>query len=126
MKKLIKGLFLLLVVAGVAAAVAAAVSRKKFESMSDDEIRDFLAAKLEGKVAEDQLSSIQDAVVAGVRGRRPGAPDHFVEDVEEAVEDLTDIAVEAAETAADAASDTAKKAGSKVTEAIEDLADEAS
>ena len=126
MKKLIKGLFLLLIVVGVAAAVAATVSRKKFESMSDNEIRDFLAAKLEGKVAEDQLSSIQDAVVAGVRGRRPGAPDHFVEDVEEAVEDLTGVAAEAAETAGDAASDAAKQAGDKAAEAIEAITDDAS
>jgi hypothetical protein len=126
MKKLIKALFLLLIVAGVAAAVAATVSRKKFESMSDDEIRDFLAAKLDGKVAEDQLSSIQDAVVAGVRGRRPGAPDHFVEDVEEAVDDLIGVAAEAAETAGDAASDAAEQAGARAAEAIEAVSDNAS
>lgn len=126
MKKLIKGLLLLLIVVGVAAAVAATVSRKKFESMSDAEIRDFLATKLEGKVADDQLSSIQDAVVAGVRGRRPGVPDHFVEDVEAAVEDLAGVAADAAETAGDAASDAAKQAGSKAAEAIETIADDAS
>ncbi len=126
MKKLIKGTFLLLLVVGVAAAVAATVSRKKFESMSDDEIRDFLAAKLEGKVADDQLSSIQDAVVAGVRGRRPGAADHFVEDVEEAVEELTGVAAEAADTAGDAVSDAAQRAGTKAAEAVESIADDAS
>lgn len=126
MKKLIKALFLLLVVVGVAAAVAATVSRKKFESMSDDEIRGFLAAKLEGKVADDQLSSIQDAVVAGVRGRRPGAPDHFVDDVEEVVEDLAGLAGDAAETAGDTASDAAKQAGAKASGAIEAIADDAS
>lgn len=115
MKKLIKALFLLLIVVGVAAAVAATVSRKKFESMSDEEIRDFLAAKLDGKVADDQLSSIQDAVVAGVRGRRPGASDHFVEDVEEAVDELTGVAADAAE-----------QAGAKAAEVIEAVSDDAS
>ncbi|HSJ70150.1 MAG TPA: hypothetical protein VLA29_00705 [Acidimicrobiia bacterium] len=126
MKKLIKALFLLLIVVGVAAAVAATVSRKKFESMSDDEIRDFLAGKLDGKVADDQLSSIQDAVVAGVRGRRPGAPDHFVEEVEDAIDELTGVAAEAAETAGDSASDAAKQAGAKAAEAVEAVTDDAS
>jgi predicted Ser/Thr protein kinase len=102
MKKLFKLLFVLLLVGAVAAVVAAIVSRRKFESMTDDEIRGFLSEKLEGRVGEEQLASIQDAVVAGVRGRS-AQPDHYVEDVEEAVEELEDVAEDAAREASEEA-----------------------
>ena len=114
MKKLLKLLFLLGLVVGVAGVVAAIVSRKKFESMSDEEIRAFLADKLDGKVDEAQLASIQDAVVAGVRARTPD--DHYVEEVQEAVEELGDVAEEAAEEAAEELREAAADATAAVTD----------
>ena len=85
--------------------------------MSDDEIREFLATKLEGKVSEDQVTSIQDSVIAGVRARSGGS-DHYVEDVEEAVEELTHVAEDAAEEASDEAEDKAAEAGEKAAEIV--------
>ncbi len=71
MKKLLKTLFLLTLVVWLSAAIAAYLAKKKLESMTDDEIRAFLASKLEGKVAEEQLASIQESVVTGIRKGRP-------------------------------------------------------
>ncbi|MEN8040404.1 MAG: hypothetical protein ABFR95_02775 [Actinomycetota bacterium] len=103
MKSFLKFVFMLIVVAVGAAVVASIVSKKKLESMSDDEIREYLAIKLTGKVGDEQLASIQDAVVTGVRGKTPPA-DHYVEEVEEAMDDLDhvvdDVADEAEEVAA--------------------------
>lgn len=94
MKTFIKLLFITFVVGLIAAVVASIVSKKKLESMSDDEIREYLGVKLAGRVGDDQLVTIQDAVVSGVRGKRPSV-DHYVEDVEDAMEDL-DLVEEAA------------------------------
>ena len=91
MRTLIKLVFIVAVLAMIAGAVSAYLSRKRFESMSDDEIRAMLASKLEGRVSEEQLVSIQDSVIAGVRAKRPAESDHYVEDVQEAVEDLTEV-----------------------------------
>ena len=106
MMKLVKLLFLLVIVAVIAAAVAAVVSRKKFEAMSDDEIRAFLHDKLADKVADEQLTSIQDAVIGGVRAR--SGADHHVGESDEAAGDATDdtpagtdVVVEVTEKAAD-------------------------
>lgn len=118
MKKLLKLLFLLVLVVGVAGVVAAIVSRKKFESMSDAEIRAFLADKLDGKVDEAQLASIQDAVVAGVRARKPD--DHYVEEVQDAVHDLGDVAEEAAHELKDAAGDVADAAENAAEAVVDD------
>ena len=87
MKLFVKLLFITFVVGLIAAVVASIVSKKKLESMSDDEIREYLGVKLAGRVGDDQLLTIQDAVVTGVRGKRPSV-DHYVEDVEEAMDDL--------------------------------------
>jgi hypothetical protein len=87
MKLFVKLLFMTFVVGLIAAVVASIVSKKKLESMSDDEIREYLGVKLAGRVGDDQLVTIQDAVVTGVRGKRPSV-DHYVEDVEEAMDDL--------------------------------------
>lgn len=65
--KFFKFLLLVFVIAAGVAVAASIASKRKFAGMSDDEIRGFLAGKLDGKVAEDQLKSIQDAVIAGVR-----------------------------------------------------------
>jgi len=123
MKKLIKFVVFVALVTAAIGAVASFASRKKFASMSDDEIRAFLANKLEGKVADDQLASIQDAVIAGVRARSDSGGDHYTEDVQEAVEELADVAADAskdaAESVSDAAGEMAEAAGDKA-EAIAD------
>lgn len=95
MKRFVKLLFFAFIVGLVAAVVASIVSKKKLESMSDDEIREYLGVKLAGRVGDDQLVTIQDAVVSGVRGKRPSV-DHYVEDVEEALDDLDLVEEEAA------------------------------
>ena len=69
MKKLLKTLFLMIIVGLVVAAVASYTSKKRLEGKSDDEIREFLAKKLDGKVGDEQLTTIQDAVIGGVRGK---------------------------------------------------------
>jgi hypothetical protein len=69
MKALLKTLFLMIVVGLVIAGVASIMSKKRLESKSDDEIREFLARKLDGKVGEEQLTTIQDAVIGGIRGK---------------------------------------------------------
>jgi hypothetical protein len=94
MKSFFKFVLILLVISAIAAVVASIVSKKKLESMSDDEIREYLGLKLAGRVGEDQLVTIQDAVVSGVRGKR-AATDHYIEDVEEAMDDLDHVAEEA-------------------------------
>jgi hypothetical protein len=95
MKTFIKLLFITFVVGLIAAVVASIVSKKKLESMSDDEIREYLGVKLAGRVGDDQLVTIQDAVVSGVRGKRPSV-DHYIEDVEDAIDDLDLVEEEAA------------------------------
>ena len=95
MKALFKLLFITFVVGLIAAVVASIVSKKKLESMSDDEIREYLGVKLAGRVGDDQLVTIQDAVVSGVRGKRPSV-DHYIEDVEDAMQDLDRVEEEAA------------------------------
>ncbi len=97
MKKLIKIILLVSVVSVVVSVAVSFVSKKKLSQMSDDEIRAFLSSKLGGKVGEDQLASIQDAVIAGVRkgSNAPAVVDDFVEDVEDAASDLADVATDA-------------------------------
>ncbi|RLE16983.1 MAG: hypothetical protein DRJ28_00250 [Actinobacteria bacterium] len=102
MKSFFKLIFVLLLVAVVAGVVASIASKKKLESMSDDEIREYLGAKLAGKVGDDQLATIQDAVISGVRGKKPEV-DHYIEDVDEAMDELADVAEEAAEQQAEEA-----------------------
>ncbi len=69
MKKLLSTLFLMIIVGLVVAGVASYMSKKRLESKSDDEIREFLARKLDGKVGEEQLATIQNAVIGGIRGK---------------------------------------------------------
>jgi ATP phosphoribosyltransferase regulatory subunit HisZ len=67
MKKLVMLLFIVIVASVVATVVAAVLSKNKLSGMSDEEIRELLATKIGTRVGEDQLASIQDAVIAGVR-----------------------------------------------------------
>lgn len=112
MKTFIKLLFITFVVGLIAAIVASIVSKKKLESMSDDEIREYLGVKLAGRVGDDQLVTIQNAVVSGVRGKRPSV-DHYIEDVEDAMDDL-DLVEEAA-----AAEVVAEESAQETLEAVE-------
>ncbi len=74
MKKLIKLILLLLIFGVIVATASIIMSKEKLSRMSDDEIREFLAARIGDKVGAEQLRAIQTAVIGGVRGRRV-APD---------------------------------------------------
>ena len=106
MKMFLKLVFLGLIVGLIAAAVASVISKKRLASMSDEEIREYLGLKLAGRVGDDQLVTIQNAVVSGVRGKQ-AATDHYVEEVEEAMDDLDELAEEAQEAAEEAAEEVA-------------------
>lgn len=74
MKKLIKAIFVLLVLGVFVAAIAMAISKKKLAAMSPDEIRTFLEERVGDKVTTEQLSAIQKAVIGAVHGRTSPAP----------------------------------------------------
>lgn len=68
--KLFRTLVLVGLAAGIGIAIAAALEqRRRFLEMSDDEIREMLQAKLAGRVSEDQLAQIQEAVIAAARSK---------------------------------------------------------
>ncbi|VAW08341.1 hypothetical protein MNBD_ACTINO02-913 [hydrothermal vent metagenome] len=69
MKRLIKLLFLILIVSCIAVFVVMTVSKRKFAGMSDDEIREFLAERIGDKLGPDQLMAVQTAVIGAVRGQ---------------------------------------------------------
>ena len=108
MKKLLSTLFLMTVVGLAVAGVASYLSKKRLESKSDDEIREFLARKLDGKVGEEQLATIQEAVIGGVRGKKAAdttvdtddeadSADDGASDDEEAASEQDDAAEESSE-----------------------------
>ena len=100
-----KTLILILIAAGIGAIVALVVNQKqKFSGMSEEEIREYLDLKLAGRMSDEQVAQIQDAVVSAVK-RSPEVADM----VEEAVEDAMEEPVETAE----------------VEEAVEEAAEEA-
>ncbi len=76
MKRLIKLLFLILIVSCIAMFVVMTVSKQKFAGMTDDEIREFLAERIGDKLGPDQLMAVQTAVIGAVRGQTapPTAP----------------------------------------------------
>lgn len=95
MKKFLTTILLLVLIGVVAGVAASLAARRRLEAMSDEEIRAFLADKLEGKVGEDQLTTIQDATVAGVRKKLKGPATEEAEadaatDDDEPVEDDAD------------------------------------
>ena len=126
MKKLIKLLILLVIIGAIIKFAVAMVAKSKFAAMSDEEIRAFLADKLDGKVSEEQLASIQDAVIAGVRGAEAGAPEVEDEASDEADEDADEEAEateedeESDEVSADEAGEKAAELIEAVTEAVEE------
>ena len=104
----LKTLILVILAAGIGAIVALVVNqKKKFAGMSEEEIRSYLDAKLAGKMSEEQLGQIQDAVVAAVKRKTA--------EVEELIEEAVDEAVSEEETVVEVA----------IEEATEDVAEEA-
>ena len=93
-----KTLILILIAAGVGAIVALVVNQKqKFSGMSEEEIREYLDLKLAGRMSDEQVTQIQDAVVSAVK-RSPEVADMVEEAVEDAIEDAeVEEAVEAAD-----------------------------
>jgi len=93
-----KTLVLILIAAGIGAIVALIVNQKqKFSGMSEEEIREYLDLKLAGRMSEEQVAQIQDAVISAVK-RSPEVADMVEEAVEEAIEDAEiEDAMDAAE-----------------------------
>jgi urease gamma subunit len=82
-----KTLVLILIAAGIGAIVALVVNQKqKFAGMSEEEIREYLDLKLAGRMSEEQVAQIQDAVVSAVK-RSPEVADMVEEAVEDAIEE---------------------------------------
>ena len=88
-----KTLILIMLAAGIGAVVALVVNQKqKFSGMSEEEIREYLDLKLAGRMSDEQVAQIQDAVISAVK-RSPEIADmveEAVEDaeIEEVIEDL--------------------------------------
>ena len=97
-----KTLVLIVIAAGIGAIVALVVNQKqKFSGMSEEEIREYLDLKLAGRMSEEQVAQIQDAVISAVK-RSPEVADMVEEGVEEAIEEAEiEVAVEAAEEVAE-------------------------
>ena len=82
-----KTLVLILIAAGIGAIVALVVNQKqRFSGMSEEEIREYLDLKLAGRMSDEQVAQIQDAVVSAVK-RSPEVADMVEEAVEDAIED---------------------------------------
>lgn len=104
MKKLFKILVLMLVAGAVAGAVASFMAKKRLEAMSDEEIRAYLASKLEGRVGEEQLATIQEATVSGIRKGRKST-DPIATTAKEAAEAVAEDSGDVAESVEDIAGD---------------------
>ena len=94
----LKTLILIVIAAGIGAMVALVVNQKqKFSGMSEEEIREYLDLKLAGRMSDEQVAQIQDAVVSAVK-RSPEVADLVEEVIEDAIEDAeVDDAIDAAE-----------------------------
>jgi biopolymer transport protein ExbB/TolQ len=115
-----KTLILVLLAAGIGAMVALIVNQKqKFAGMSEEEIRAYLDQKLSGKMSEEQVGQIQDAVVSAVKGVSQAA-----DKAEEAVLDAADAVAEAKEEAAEAVEEAMEEVAEVAEEVAEEAADE--
>jgi hypothetical protein len=102
-----KTLVLILLAAGIGALVALVINQKqKFSGMSEEEIREYLDLKLGGRMSDEQVAQIQDAVISAVK-RSPEIADM----VEEAIEDAESAVAETLEEL-------------EIEEAVEELVDE--
>jgi len=112
----LKTLVLVILAAGIGAMVALVVNqKKKFAGMSEEEIRAYLDQKLAGRMSEDQVAQIQDAVVSAVKGVSDA-----VEDAEEALTDAAEVISEVAEEVA-----AEEAAAEEAAEAVEETVEEA-
>ena len=93
-----KTLILILIAAGIGAIVALVVNQKqKFAGMSEEEIREYLDLKLAGRMSDEQVAQIQEAVVSAVK-RSPEVADLVEEAVDDAIEEAeVEDALDAAE-----------------------------
>jgi ketopantoate reductase len=94
----LKTLILIVIAAGIGAMVALVVNQKqKFSGMSEEEIREYLDLKLAGRMSDEQVAQIQDAVVSAVK-RSPEVADLVEEVIEDAIEDAeVEAAIDTAE-----------------------------
>ncbi len=112
----LKTLILVILAAGIGAMVALVVNqKKKFAGMSEEEIRAYLDQKLAGRMSEDQVAQIQDAVVSAVKSGSDA-----VESDEEALTDAAEVIAEVAEEVAEE-----EAAEEEAVEAVEEAVEEA-
>jgi hypothetical protein len=95
-----KTLVLILLAAGIGALVALVINQKqKFSGMSEEEIREYLDLKLGGRMSDEQVAQIQDAVISAVK-RSPEIADMVEEEIEDAesavAETLEELEIEEA------------------------------
>ena len=103
-----KTLILILLAAGIGALVALVVNQKqKFSGMSEEEIREYLDLKLAGRMSEEQVAQIQDAVISAVK-RSPEIADMVDEAVEEA--EIEEVAADIEEAVEEAVEEAAEEA----------------
>ena len=57
--KFVRALFWIGVIIGIAVGAIAYYQRQKLAAMSDDEIREFFAEKMDGRVPEEQLAHVR-------------------------------------------------------------------
>ena len=93
-----KTLILILLAAGIGAIVALVVNQKqRFSGMSEEEIREYLDLKLAGRMSDEQVAQIQEAVVSAVK-RSPEVADMVEEAIDDAIEEAeVEDAADAAE-----------------------------
>ncbi len=91
----LRTLILIMLAAGIGAVVALVVNQKqKFSGMSEEEIREYLDLKLAGRMSDEQVAQIQDAVISAVK-RSPEVADMVEEAIDEAIdEDEEEAAIE--------------------------------
>ena len=95
----LRTLILIMLAAGIGAVVALVVNQKqKFSGMSEEEIREYLDLKLSGRMSDEQVAQIQDAVISAVK-RSPEVADMVDEAIEEAEEEaaIEEVAEEVAD-----------------------------
>mgnify|MGYP001548804559 FL=1 len=103
-----KTLILILLAAGIGALVALVVNQKqKVSGMSEEEIREYLDLKLAGRMSEEQVAQIQDAVISAVK-RSPEIADMVDEAVEEA--EIEEVAADIEEAVEEAVEEAAEEA----------------
>ena len=97
MRFIVRWTFRLLFIAAAALAVSALMNLKReWELLSEDEIRDRLHHKLDGRVSDEQMEMISDKVVTVLKGvpSQPTVADTAPEAAEEIIEEAKEAAGE--------------------------------